>query len=103
MTTIGLLNEHPLHASLKHWYARPGDLLEAALEGYIIDILRGNHIIEIQTGNFTAIRRKVRMLSRHYRVTLVYPVAYERWIVTLPTTVHGHPVRRKSPRRQRLD
>ena len=103
MTTIGLLNEHPLHASLKHWYARPGDRLEAALDGYIIDILRGNHIIEIQTGSFAAIRRKMRTLSRHYRVTLVYPVARERWIVTLPSTAHGQAVRRKSPRRQRMD
>src|SRR5256885_11235532 len=103
MTTIGLLNEHPLHAALKHWYARPGDRLEATLDGYIVDILHGNHVIEIQTGSFAAIRRKVRTLSRHYRVTLVYPVARERWIVTLPTTAPGHPVRLKSPRRQRMD
>jgi hypothetical protein len=102
MATIGLLNEHPLHAALKHWYARPDDRLEAALDGYIVDILRGNHIIEIQTGNCAAIRRKVRTLSRHYRLTLVYPVAHERWIVKLPTTAHGQPVRRKSPKRQRL-
>src|SRR5215472_14085264 len=102
-TTIGLLNEHPLHASLKHWYARPGDRLEARLDGYIVDILRGNQVIEIQTGNFAAIRRKVRALSRHYGVTLVYPVARERWILTLPTTAHGLPARHKSPRRQRLD
>ena len=102
-TTIGLLNEHPLHASLKHWYARPGDRLEARLDGYIVDILRDNQVIEIQTGNFAAIRRKVRALSRHYGVTLVYPVARERWILTLPTTVHDLPARRKSPRRQRLD
>src|SRR4029450_8422359 len=103
MTTIGLLNEQPLHAALKYWYARPGHVLEAALDGYVVDLLRGNHIIEIQTGNFAAIRRKMRRLSRHYRVTLVYPVAYERWIVKLPTTTGNQPVRRKAPRRQRLD
>jgi len=103
MTTIGLLNEQPLHAALKHWYARPGDVLEAALDGYIVDLLRGNHIIEIQTGSFAAIRRKMRTLCQHYRVTLVYPVAYERWIVKLPTATHGQPVRRKAPRRQHMD
>lgn len=103
MTTIGLLNEQPLHAALKHWYARPGDVLEAALDGYIVDLLRGHHIIEIQTGSFAAIRQKMRTLCQHYRVTLVYPVAYERWIVKLPTTAHGQPVRRKAPRRQRMD
>jgi hypothetical protein len=103
MTTIGLLNEQPLHAALKHWYARPGDVLEAALHGYIVDLLRGNHVIEIQTGNFASIRRKMRTLSRHYRVTLVYPVAYERWIVKLPTTTYGLPIRRKAPQRQRMN
>jgi hypothetical protein len=103
MTTIGLLNEQPLHAALKRWYATPGDVLEAALDGYIVDLLRDSHIIEIQTGGFASIRRKMRTLSQHYRVTLVYPVAYERWIVKLPTTTCGQPVRRKSPRRQRLD
>src|SRR5262245_34397520 len=103
MTTIGLLNEQPLHAALKRWYARPGDVLEAALDGYIVDLLRGNHIIEIQTGSFASIRRKMRTLSRHYRITLVYPVAYERWILKLPTTTCGQSVRRKAPRRQRRD
>jgi hypothetical protein len=103
MTTIGLLNEQPLHAALKRWYARPGDVLEAALDGYVVDLLRSNHVIEIQTGNFAAIRRKMRTLSRHYSVTLVYPVAYERWIVKLPTKTCGQPVRRKAPRRQRTD
>jgi hypothetical protein len=103
MTTIGLLNEQPLHAALKYWYARPGDMLEAALDGYIVDLLRGDHVIEIQTGNFASIRRKMRALSQHYRVTLVYPVAYERWMLKLPATVCGQPVRRKAPRRQRMN
>ena len=69
MTAIGLLNEKSLHAALKHWYAKPGDLLEFALEGYVVDILRGNHVIEIQTGSFSSIKRKMRDLSCRYRVT----------------------------------
>jgi hypothetical protein len=48
-------------------------------------------------------RRKRRTLSRHYRVTVVCPVAYERWILKLPTTTYGQQVRRKSPRRQCMD
>ena len=30
MSGIGLLNEKPLHASLKQWYAQPGDQFEVA-------------------------------------------------------------------------
>jgi hypothetical protein len=32
MSGIGLLNEKPLHASLKQWYARPGDRFEVPVE-----------------------------------------------------------------------
>ena len=100
MTAIGLLNEKSLHSALKHWYARPGDLLEFRLDGYIVDILRGDHVIEIQTGNFASIKRKMRDLSSRHRVTLIYPVAYERWIVEVPRPLSGAIVRRKSPKRQ---
>src|SRR5262245_62323945 len=30
---IGLLNEKPLHAALKAWYAQPGDQFEVPLDG----------------------------------------------------------------------
>jgi hypothetical protein len=51
---------------------------------HIVDILRGNQVIEIQTGNFASIKRKVRDLSCRYRVTLIYPVTHERWILESP-------------------
>ncbi|HEX2521314.1 MAG TPA: hypothetical protein VHP35_04250 [Terriglobia bacterium] len=103
MTAIGLLNEKSLHSALKHWYAKPGDLLEFALDGYVVDILRGNHVIEIQTGSFSSIKRKMRDLSCRYRVTLIYPVAHERWILEVPGTLQGAIMRRKSPKRQAVN
>ena len=103
VTTIGLLNEKSLHSALKQWYARPGDLLESPLDGYVVDILRGQHVIEIQTGNFASIRRKMRDLSCRHRVTLIYPIAHERWIVQLPHTQPGAIMRRKSPKRQAMN
>ena len=103
MTAIGLLNEKSLHSALKHWYAKPGDLLEFALDGYVVDILRGNHVIEIQTGSFSSIKRKMRDLSCRYRVTLIYPVAHERWILEVPGTLEGAIMRRKSPKRQAVN
>jgi len=32
---------------LKQWYARPGDQLEVELDGFIVDIVRGEQLIEI--------------------------------------------------------
>ena|SRR5215471_1411366 len=103
MVPIGLVNEKSLHSALKQWYARPGDRLESPLDGYIVDILRGNHVIEIQTRSFASIKRKVRDLTCRYRVTLIYPVAHERWILEVPRTLSGAIVRRKSPKRQAVN
>ena len=59
MTGIGTLRETDLHAALKRLYAEPGDVLEARVDGYVIDLLRGELAIEFQTHNFHAIRRKL--------------------------------------------
>jgi hypothetical protein len=56
MSGIGLLNEKPLHASLKQWYSRPGDRFEVPIDRFVIDIVRGDLLIEIQTRNLAAIK-----------------------------------------------
>src|SRR5690349_4680649 len=103
MSRIGLLNEKPLHASLKQWYARPGDLFEVPVDGFVIDIVRDDLLIEIQTRNLSAINAKLRKLTRSYAVRLVYPVVQEKWIVRSATGDGGRAVRRKSPKRGRLE
>jgi hypothetical protein len=95
---IGTLNEQPLHAALKAWYAEDGDQVEVTLDGYVIDLVRGDLLIEIQTANFSAIRRKLAALTKRHPVRLVYPIPRDKWIVRLDD--QGDPVsRRKSPRR----
>lgn len=74
---IGLENESTLHSDIKNWYRIAGDRLEAKVDGYIIDIVRNNILIEIQTKNFAAIRPKLRKLLVNHPVRLVYPVAVE--------------------------
>jgi hypothetical protein len=103
MTTIGLLNEKPLHAALKQWYAQPGDRLEAPVDGYVIDIVRGELLLEIQTGSFGAIRPKLAALLPTHPIRLIYPIAQEKWIVKRAATPGHAPVRRKSPKRGRVE
>jgi len=98
-TDIGLLNEKPLHAALKDWYGRPDDRLEVPVDGYVIDILRGDLLIEIQTGNFSPLKRKLSRLLEHHPVRLVYPITGEKWIVKLPRRRKDRAERRKSPKR----
>jgi len=103
MSGIGQLNEKPLHASLKHWYARPGDRFEVAVDGYVIDIVRDNLLIEIQTANFASIKSKLQNLVRSHQVRLIYPIAQEKWIIRSATDGRGQVIRRKSPKRGRLE
>jgi hypothetical protein len=99
MTNIGSLNEKPLHAALKDWYARPDDRLEARVDGYVIDVLRDSLLIEIQTTSFGKIRDKLTDLVSRHPLRLVYPVAQERWIVKQGGDGHTQLSRRKSPKR----
>jgi hypothetical protein len=97
--SIGTLNEKPLHAALKVWYARPGDRFEVPIDGFIVDVARGDLLIEIQTGNFAAIKRKLATLTAEYPVRLVHPIAREKWIIRLAEDGHSRFSRRKSPKR----
>jgi len=54
---IGTLNEGALHAQLKDWYRRPGDLLEHKVGGYVIDLVRDELLVEFQTGGVAPPRR----------------------------------------------
>jgi hypothetical protein len=71
--------------------------MEARVDGYIVDIHRGDEIVEIQTANFSAIARKIRDLVTRHRVLLVHPVPRDRWIVKMPQKPGDGITRRKSP------
>ncbi|MBN2006877.1 MAG: hypothetical protein JXA21_26220 [Anaerolineae bacterium] len=96
---INLFNEKALHADLKAWVALPDDQIEAPVDDFIIDIVRGALLIEIQTCSFSSIKRKLQMLTVHHPVRLVYPIAREKWIVKLDRDEKTHLSRRKSPKR----
>jgi hypothetical protein len=69
-----------LHAALKARYAEPGDELEVPLEGYVIDIRRGDLLVEIQTASFGSMGHKFdRLLDRH-RMLLVHPIAVNTYL-----------------------
>jgi hypothetical protein len=107
MNHIGELNEQPLHAALKAWYARPDDRVEASVDGgqrgYVIDLVRGDLLIEIQTGSFSSIKRKLHDLVKRHPVRLIYPIAAEKWLLKLPKQGWDKPRRRKSPKRGRIE
>lgn len=102
-TQISTLNEKPLHAALKEWYAQPGDRLEVPVDGYIIDIVRGDLLVEIQTRSFSSLKKKLAVLTDSHQVHLVHPIAQEKWIVKLADDGYTQTSRRKSPKRGRVE
>jgi hypothetical protein len=116
---IGLLNEKALHAALKEWYARPGDQIEVKVDGYFIDIVQGLReireiqtgygnegqaqpeglLVEIQTRNFSAIKRKIIDLTARHPLRLVHPIARDKWIIKPAQAEGKRAERRKSPKR----
>lgn len=95
---IGTLREKPLHASLKHWYARPGDRIEFPVGGFVIDLVREGLLIEVQTDGFSSMKQKATsLLELGHRVRIVYPIPAEKWIVKVAADGTGLS-RRRSPK-----
>jgi hypothetical protein len=86
--------EKGLHAELKEWLKKPGDLIEAEVLGFKADLIRDSLLIEIQTGNFQQIRGKLVTLLKSYKVKLVFPISERKWI---HREVDGKQQRRVSP------
>lgn len=94
---IGTLNEGSLHAALKDLYAEPGDRFEVPLDRFVIDIARSDlgeqQLIEIQTGSFAAMGRKLDFLLPDHKILLVHPIAVSSYLV------RGSAKPRRSPKR----
>jgi hypothetical protein len=98
--TIGTLQERSLHAAIKKLYEGPTTQMEVALEGYVIDAVKDDLLIEIQTRNFTSIRKKLSALMKNHRIRLVYPIPAEKWIIRQSPDSEKEISRRRSPKQQ---
>lgn len=72
---IGTLNEGSIHVALKELVAEPGDEFEVRLDNFVIDIRRGDLLIEVQTQSFAAMGRKLDALLDRHCIRIVHPVA----------------------------
>lgn len=80
MPNLSTYREQHLHAALKQWYREDGDQVEIGVEGFVVDLVRDDLLIEIQTRGFSSMRRKLDRLLDEHPVRLVHPVAGEKWI-----------------------
>mgnify|MGYP007105521685 FL=1 len=78
---FGTLQEKTVHAVMKLYYEPDEDYHEVPVEGFIADIYRDGHIIEIQNGNFGRLRPKLSAFLPLYPVTVVLPIPHFKWLI----------------------
>jgi hypothetical protein len=100
---IATLREGPLHLALKAWYRQPGDETEVPVDGFQIDMVRGDLLIEVQTRSLAAVRPKLERLLPRHPVRVVHPVPAATWIVHVEGRERRELGRRRSPRQGRLE
>lgn len=98
---INLYSEFSLHDQVKRSLAGPGDRMEAAVAGKVVDLLKANgEIVEVQTRNLSALLAKVRGLAAAgNRVRVVHPIPAELLILRKDPQSGKIVSRRKSPKR----
>ena len=75
-SSIGTKNESSLHKTLKYQYTGPGGKTEAPAGDYVADGIRSDgEYIEVQTGSFGPLKKKVKELSACGKVRIIHPVA----------------------------
>ena len=82
MSGVGILNEKSLHSQLKQWLAKPGDSFEVPMGRFVIDVVRANgDLVEVQTRNLGAMRKKLEELLEEHRITVAVPLPAEKWLI----------------------
>ena len=94
--------ETSLHRQLKAHYARPGAQFEVPVDGYRIDVVNGQTLVEIQHGSLAAIRDKLRTLLDNHTVHVVKPIVARKRLIKLKSKNGKVVSARWSPKRATL-
>jgi len=79
--TIGTKNESTLHRKLKFQYAGPGGKTEAAVGDFVADGINAlGEYIEVQTGSFAPLKKKIKEFSSLGKVRIIHPIAVTKRI-----------------------
>ena len=74
--------ENTLHRQLKELYVAEADDREVAVDGFRIDAIVDDTLVEIQCSPLLAIRDKVRQLLESHVVLVVKPLAARKYLIT---------------------
>ncbi len=96
---IGTYGEKTIHAVLKRYFEPYSDSHEQKIGGFVADIVGEDGIIEIQTAGFEKLRKKLEAFLSVSKVTVVYPIPRNKWIISIDPETGEQGKRRRSPRK----
>jgi len=80
-TSICTRNESSLHRTLKFQYAGPDGETEAVVGDFVADGINADgEYIEVQTGSFAPLVKKIADFTSHGKVRIIHPVAISKKI-----------------------
>ena len=97
---IGTLTEKSLHKMLKLYLEPNIENHEVAYMGSIVDIKTADGIFEVQTRGYEKLVPKLRRILPTSPVTVVCPLAHEKYVRWLDRETGEMTERRKSPKRE---
>ena len=97
------MQENSLHRSLKNYFAGDSGQQEVWVDGYWIDVVHEELLIEVQTRSFSSIKNKLFVLMQNHPLILVHPIPVEKWIIRNTAGGEERISRRKSPRQGRIE
>lgn len=95
---IGTMGEKLLHATLKNYFSGEEDLQEQKIGRYIADISGPDGVVEIQTGSYAALKKKLPALLKEHPVTVVYPLMRKKTVFWIDPQTGEVTKGRKSPK-----
>ena len=96
---IGTLGEKSLHAVLKRYYQPEVSFHERKTGSMTVDaILPDGSMLEVQTRNFSSLRKKLPVLLSWGRVQLAAPVVQRKWVCWVHPETGEVISRRRSPK-----
>ena len=96
---IGTQNEKLLHATLKDYFAIEGAVAEYEVEGFFADLFADGELVEIQTGNFCYLRKKLPPLLEKHPVTVICPLMRSKTLFWIDPQTGELSAGRKSPKK----
>lgn len=96
---IGTLGEKTVHAVLKEYYGGGEESKELNIGDFVADAVTEEGIVEIQTRALYRLNKKLETLLPLCRVTVVYPLESEKYLLTIDPDSGELISRRKSPKK----